>query len=1124
LGLGLSIALGIVAGATPASAASSCRWTGATGSPVWSTAGNWTDCAGSVPRSGDFVIFPDGASTPTNVNNLQGLSLSGVLLVGTGRGGTPWDISGSEITLTANFTAECPVGVNGSVPLFSVPIKIGAEGLSIQNLGPVDTSLTPATLLVRDINLNGFTLTFVNTRPITVIGHISGPAAGGVRVLGPAAASTMEFGNDSTYLGSTDILGGTVIVQTGHPFGPPDGGVARLHARVHLQLSRIIQGANAFDKPLVIDEAGVELAALSGANPTFVTGDIVTNQNVAIDVADQASMTFTGRLGNVDTQIVKTGEGPLILSRATANDVWRRVLIANGTLRLGVAGVVPDSAAVAMGGGAFDMNGFNETIGSLSGSFGALQLGASTLTINQVTNGDYLGSIAGTGNLVKNGPARLSLAGPNTLTGTTTMNAGELRLRNPTASAIAGPLVITGGVVSQADLFEQIADSAPVTVNAPGVLDLSRQETIGSLAGSGTVKLNNNLFLIGGNNASTTYSGTINGPTGVVSKGGTGTLTLTGASTVETMLVNTGALIVDGTLNGTVAVDGGILGGIGTVGGINATSGAVSPGSSAGILHAGAASLSGATFVVELNGAGAGTGYDQLALTGDLTLLRSALNATLRFEPLKGDAFTIIALAPGKTVTGIFLDLPEGTVFPIDDRHFSISYHGGDGNDVALTATDDPPALTYFLAEGATGTFFDEDVLIANPNDTTAPVTLTFFKETGEQVVATRTLPARSHTTVHVDQVPGLEATAVSTQVRSDSRLPLAVERSMFWDQSYYAGHTGSAIERPEQDWFFGEGAQGFFSTFLLVINPNPQPASVTFTFLRENEPPVVKTLPVGASSRLTVDASTFDELRTRAFGVSVHATEPVMVERSMYFASTPSRLWSGGHESAGVTKASPRWFLAEGATGSFFDTFILLSNPNATPAAVTMQYLLDSGDTISVQKTIPANARLTVNIKAEEDRRLRNAAVSTVVTSDVPIIAERSMYWPTAVRPWGEGHNSFGVVEAGTRWALAEGRIGGPRKFNTFILLANPQATPADVTVTFLRDSGAPVTKTFKVPAASRFNINVSDVSELRDESFGVTIEVSNNVPIVVERSMYWNSDGVFWSGGTNATGIRLP
>ena len=48
------------------------------------------------------------------------------------------------------------------------------------------------------------------------------------------------------------------------------------------------------------------------------------------------------------------------------------------------------------------------------------------------------------------------------------------------------------------------------------------------------------------------------------------------------------------------------------------------------------------------------------------------------------------------------------------------------------------------------------------------------------------------------------------------------------------------------------------------------------------------------------------------------------------------ARLFEGGHESAGVNAPSTRWFLAEGATGSFFDCFVLLGNPNAAPANVT--------------------------------------------------------------------------------------------------------------------------------------------------------------------------------------------
>jgi hypothetical protein len=76
---------------------------------------------------------------------------------------------------------------------------------------------------------------------------------------------------------------------------------------------------------------------------------------------------------------------------------------------------------------------------------------------------------------------------------------------------------------------------------------------------------------------------------------------------------------------------------------------------------------------------------------------------------------------------------------------------------------------------------------------------------------------------------------------------------------------------------------------------------------------------------------------------------------------------------------------------------------------------------------------------------------------------------------------------------------------------------------VRFLRETGAPVTKTYTVPATSRFNVDTATVTELHDENFGAAITVTNNVPIIVERSMYWDSNGFLFSGGTNATGIKV-
>jgi IPT/TIG domain len=448
-----------------------------------------------------------------------------------------------------------------------------------------------------------------------------------------------------------------------------------------------------------------------------------------------------------------------------------------------------------------------------------------------------------------------------------------------------------------------------------------------------------------------------------------------------------------------------------------------------------------------------------------------------------------------------------------------------DGQASADAAADDFTYIehTYLLAEGATGGFFDEDVLIANPNPMALNVTLTFFKEDGTTATQTTTIDGQSHMRIAVDDVPGLEATAASVQVSAEGGYPLIVERSMFWDRRHYAGHSASAVSAPATQWFFAEGSQGFFDTYVLVVNANPTPAAITMTFLREGEMPIVKTMTVGAQSRLTVYAGDLPELAYHSFAIQVDATQLVIAERSMYFGSTPTQGWSGGHASGGSALA-PQWYFAEGATGPFFNTFLLLGNPQATDAHVQVQYLLEGGDVIVAPKVVPTRGRLTINVATEADSRLRNAAFSTQVTSDVPIAAERSMYWP-ATLPWREAHNSAGATELATSWGVADGRVGGDHDFHTYLLLGNPQSTAANVTVAYLRSTGAPIVKTYIVPALTRYTIDVNgDVPELANSLFGARIDVTNGVGIMVERSMYWDAEGIFWSGGTNATAARLP
>jgi hypothetical protein len=437
---------------------------------------------------------------------------------------------------------------------------------------------------------------------------------------------------------------------------------------------------------------------------------------------------------------------------------------------------------------------------------------------------------------------------------------------------------------------------------------------------------------------------------------------------------------------------------------------------------------------------------------------------------------------------------------------------------IVVTVND----LSYYLAEGATGTFFDLDLAFANPNPVPVNITATFLKPLGQgTVVWHATLAPTSRSGISVDAIPGLEGAEVSTIVTASASTPIVVERTMRWNETGYGAHTDKASSSTSTKWYFAEGSQGFFFTYLLLANPHNVANQVTVKYLREQTTPVTRTYDLDPLERFTVDIGADADLVNQSFGMEVTFTLPGIAERAMYFGLNP--LWIGGHESMGVTLPSRSWFLAEGATGPFFETFVLLANPSTTAASATVRFLPDSGAPIEKTVNVPPGERRTINIQAE-DAALDNAAVATQVTSDVPIIVERAQYWPDPAPSWYEAHNSFGVTATATRWGLAEGRVGLDLAYQTYILLANPNTNAVSVSIQFLREDGTTVTKDFTVQPSSRFNVAVGgvDVPEITNTRFSAVVTASH--PIAVERAMYSDLNGVTWQAGTNATATRLP
>ncbi len=159
--------------------------------------------------------------------------------------------------------------------------------------------------------------------------------------------------------------------------------------------------------------------------------------------------------------------------------------------------------------------------------------------------------------------------------------------------------------------------------------------------------------------------------------------------------VTGGTLEVDGTLGiGSMEVIGS-LSGVGSVELLDARNalsiyGTVSPGSLTGPGTLRTASITfsrQASLRVRLYGPAVGGQYDQLQVAGRIQIDATNLRIDLGNAPvIAGTEYMIVNNDGLEPVTGTFLGLGERELFAIGSRLFRISYTGGDGNDIVVTA------------------------------------------------------------------------------------------------------------------------------------------------------------------------------------------------------------------------------------------------------------------------------------------------------------------------------------------------------------------------------------------------------------------------------------------------------
>ncbi len=411
------------------------------------------------------------------------------------------------------------------------------------------------------------------------------------------------------------------------------------------------------------------------------------------------------------------------------------------------------------------------------------------------------------------------------------------------------------------------------------------------------------------------------------------------------------------------------------------------------------------------------------------------------------------------------------------------------------------PSTSWYLAEGTTAWGFDTWVLIQNPNPNQVTVKITYMKPTGPQARSPLSLPGNSRTTLHLNAE--VADSDVSTYIEATGG-EVIVERSMYWNDRR-AGHDSIGVNNPSTTWYLAEGTTAWgFEEYLLVQNPNQgagQTAHVTFDFMRPDGSAITPLeLDVAPASRRTVLLNQV----VPDTDVSVHVTSdiPVICERAMYWNNR-----TGGHGSIGVSAPSRTWYLAEGSTAWGFEEYVLVQNPGSTPTDVTFGFTNGQGQNIDYQVSLPAHSRYTLNaadVVGQQD-------VSTFVYSDIPVIAERAMYWNNRI----EGHASIGSATPAPVWYLAEGTTAWG--FEEWVLVSNPTDTEVQITLTCMLPGGGTSETFYDLPARSRFSVNLAEVVDSSDVSVMIS---SDGLPVVAERAMYWNDR----SGGTCSIGVLQP
>jgi autotransporter-associated beta strand protein len=522
--------------------------------------GNLVYGSGTALGNG-FVVYKGSTSSQTVTGLTNGTQYFYKFFT---RRGTTWT-SGTEVSATPNIAgyywngasiAANPAG--GGTGTWSTanswrqPSATGAQATWADNnnaifggtAGSVTVDGTPRIATAFYFNTTGYELltptgTTTLTGPIVLANNVGLTFSPNVNVTTPASG-TIGVGSISG-TGSANIT-----------INSAQGSSSTQTQRINL-----VSVNSSISVPINIVSTGgtgalsiANIAATSTGTSLSSTATITNNTAIktAIGATGGNDITVNGVIsGSADLQFSAGGSGGAGTVTLNAANTYTGATIFNaansGVIRLGIANALPTSTNVTMAnsasnGGILDLNGFNQTIASLTSGVGGGSIrnnGVSsnaTLTINGSTTPAAFALVIADGtsttSLTRGGTGTTELTATNTYTGLTTVSGGTLRLNK------------SGGTT--------IPNTNNVTVDG-GTLQISSNQTLAALTvTSGTVKVDAGVTL--------TIAGNVSIPSGanLILNGvltSTGTRTLTIASSANVTIGNaSGLATATGTFSG----------------------------------------------------------------------------------------------------------------------------------------------------------------------------------------------------------------------------------------------------------------------------------------------------------------------------------------------------------------------------------------------------------------------------------------------------------------------------------------------------------------------------------------------------------------------------------------------